>query len=47
MKLPEGYTYSQYAREGFFQLLAVSIINFLMVLFVNKFFKESTILKVL
>ena len=47
MKLPEGYTYSQYAREGFFQLLAVSIINFLMVLFVNKFFKESTMLKVL
>ena len=45
--LPEGYSYSDYAREGFFQLLAVSIINFLMVLFVNNYFRESRILKVL
>lgn len=46
-QLPDNYTYSQYAREGFFQLLAVSIINFLMVLFVNNYFKENRILKVL
>lgn len=45
--LPEGYSYSDYAREGFFQLLAVSIINFIMVVFVKDFFKESRALKVL
>ena len=47
VKLPENYTYAAYAREGFFQLLAVSIINFLMVLFVNNHFKESRVLKIL
>ena len=47
VKLPEKYTYAEYAREGFFQLLAVSIINFLMVLFVNKRFRENVVLKVL
>ena len=26
-QLPDGYTYSQYAREGFFQLLAVVCVN--------------------
>ena len=45
--LPNGYSYAQYAREGFFQLLGVSILNFLMVLFVNSFFRESRILKAL
>ena len=47
VKLPENYTYAQYAREGFFQLLAVSIINFLMVLFINNHFRESRALKIL
>jgi hypothetical protein len=28
MKLPDGLVYSEYAREGFFQLLFVTIINF-------------------
>ena len=27
MQLPDGYTYASYAREGFFQLLAVCIMN--------------------
>lgn len=45
MQLPEGYTYAAYAREGFFQLLAVSILNLIIVLFVMSFFKESKILK--
>ncbi|MBR6402396.1 MAG: DUF4173 domain-containing protein [Eubacterium sp.] len=45
--VPGGYTYSQYAREGFFQLLAVSIINFFMVLFINNHFKENLVLKIL
>ena len=26
MRLPEGYTYSSYAREGFFQLLTVLLV---------------------
>ena len=33
LQLPEAYTYSAYAREGFFQLLMVTIINFTMILF--------------
>ena len=47
MQLPAEYTYAEYAREGFFQLLAVSIINFIMVLFVNGHFRESRVLKIL
>ncbi len=45
MQLPEGYTYAEYAREGFFQLLAVSIINLIMVLVGLYFFKPSKVLK--
>ena len=47
MALPAGYTYAVYAREGFFQLLAVSVLNLLLVLAGMRFFKESKILKVL
>jgi len=35
--LPEGMTYSMYAREGFFQLIFVTIINFILVIFGIKF----------
>ena len=45
MQLPEGYTYATYAREGFFQLLAVSILNLVIVLLCMSLFKESKILK--
>lgn len=45
MQLPEGYTYATYAREGFFQLLAVSILNLVLVLIGLGRFKESKILK--
>lgn len=45
MNLPEGYTYAEYAREGFFQLLAVSILNLIMVLVGLHFFKSSRLLK--
>ena len=47
MTLPEGYTYAMYAREGFFQLLAVSIFNLLLVLAGIQFFKKNKILTVL
>lgn len=30
--LPAGYTYAEYARKGFFQLVAVTIINFVIVI---------------
>ena len=45
MELPEGYTYAKYAREGFFQLLAVSILNLIIVLVCMSFFRESKVLK--
>lgn len=47
MQLPEGYTYAQYAREGFFQLLFVCIINVVIVLFVNGLFRENLVQKIL
>ncbi len=46
LALPEGYTYSEYAREGFFQLLAVAAMNLLIVLFCVRHFKKSRILDI-
>lgn len=45
LTLPAGYTYAQYAREGFFQLLAVCIINLGIVLIGIHLFRESRVLK--
>lgn len=45
-ELPKGYTYAQYAREGFFQLLFVCIINLIIILVGVHNFKESTVLKI-
>ena len=45
--LPEGYSYANYAREGFFQLLFVCIINLGVVLFCLAYFRESKLLKIL
>lgn len=45
MQLPQGYTYAMYAREGFFQLLAVSLFNLVIVLVCMSYFKESKVLK--
>lgn len=47
LQLPEGYSYAAYAREGFFQLLAVSLLNLVIVLIVLHFFKESRALKII
>jgi len=47
MTLPEGYTYAGYAREGFFQLLAVSVLNLIIVLVSMGCFRESKVLKVI
>lgn len=47
MELPDGYTYAEYAREGFFQLLAVSILNLIMVLVGLCYFKKNKVLKII
>ena len=46
LKLPEGYTYAGYARQGFFQLLAVSILNLIIVLVCMSYFRRSKVLKI-
>lgn len=45
MQLPDGYTYAAYAREGFFQLLFVCLINLCLVLFCMKHYQDNKILK--
>ena len=45
--LPSNMTYAEYAREGFFQLLFVCIINLILVLIGIYLFKENKVLKVL
>lgn len=47
MQLPEGYTYAAYAREGFFQLLGVSLLNFVIVLVCLNYFQDSRVLKII
>ena len=44
--LPDGFTYANYAREGFFQLLAVSIINLILIIICVMFAKNSRALLV-
>ena len=44
-RLPEGYSYSSYAREGFFQLLIVCLINLVIILLCISRFREHRILK--
>ncbi len=48
LELPMEYTYAEYAREGFFQLLAVTIINFSLILFFlykTNIVKENKLIK--
>lgn len=45
LRLPQGYTYAMYAREGFFQLLAVSLLNLVIVLVCLSYFRQSRVLK--
>ncbi len=47
MTLPQGYTYSRYAREGFMQLLCVCVLNFAIVMICYSFFRENKILKII
>lgn len=43
--LPEEFTFAEYARRGFFELLAVTIINIGLLLLCTKLFQESMHLK--
>ncbi len=45
--LPEGYTYAEYAHQGFFQLLFVCIFNLVLVLCAMSLFEMNKILKAL
>ena len=45
MELPKGYTYAEYAHEGFYQLLAVTILNLILVSFCKKHFSDNKVLK--
>lgn len=47
LELPEGYTYAKYAKTGFYELLAVCIINLIMVLVCLTIFKKHTALNVI
>ncbi|MBR6327150.1 MAG: DUF4173 domain-containing protein [Lachnospiraceae bacterium] len=47
MELPGGYTYAEYAHEGFYQLLAVVILNLILVSFCKKFFGKNRALQIL
>ncbi len=40
--LPESLSYAEYAREGFFQLCAVSVINFMIIALLRLFTKRKT-----
>lgn len=44
--LPEGHSYSSYAREGFFQLLFVAAFNLFIVLVCNSLFTKHKVLKI-
>lgn len=50
LNIPKKYTYSSYAREGFFELLFVTIINFIVIMYIlyktNKV-NESKVIKIL
>lgn len=39
--LPQDYSYSEYARRGFFELCVISIINLIVILFISLFAKQT------
>lgn len=45
--LPIGYTYSEYARQGFFQLLFVAFFNLIMVLCCLKYIRPNMVMNLL
>lgn len=47
MRLPEGYSYAQYAREGYFQLFAVCLINLIILIFCRSVYRTNRVLQIL
>ena len=45
-KLPEGVTYSEYARTGFWQLAVVAVLNVVLVMVCSRIFEKQTALQV-
>lgn len=45
--LPEGITYAEYARSGFFQLLFICMLNLVLILWVKKHFLQNRILDII
>lgn len=45
--LPAEFTYAEYARRGFFELLAVTCFNILLILFCMNIFRENKLLRYL
>lgn len=45
MTLPEDYSFAEYAREGFFQLVVVCLINMVIVLLCLYLFQDNKVLK--
>lgn len=43
--LPEEFTYAEYARQGFFELLAVTCLNIILILVCVKVFEENKLLR--
>ena len=46
MSLPDDMTYAEYARQGFFQLMFVSVLNVILVLICHAIFSKSTVLNI-
>ena len=47
MDLPRGMTYAQYAQRGFYMLLFVCLVNFVLVLLIRKYFARHHVLDVM
>jgi hypothetical protein len=45
--LPVEFTFAEYARRGFFELLVVTVINIMLMIICTMFFKESKVLRFL
>lgn len=45
--LPQEFTFAEYARRGFFELLAVTVINIVLILLCRAFFEESRLLRII
>lgn len=45
--LPKGFTFSEYARRGFFELLLVTAINILLMILITKYFEDSKLIRII